>query len=79
MREFLPLQSGTKVPETKRRLFAMKYKKNRCVSLEALRCDVRLVALATKPKQSIEPSEVLARELKLLEQSVAELFRKVER
>jgi hypothetical protein len=46
---------------------------------QALRTDIRLAALAVKPKQSVEPSEVLGRELKAMERAVGELVTKFER
>lgn len=56
----------------------MKYL-HRGAKFECLKTDIRLAALAVKPKQSVEPSEVLAREFKLLERVVGDLVAKLER
>jgi len=56
----------------------MKYS-HRGANFEALKADLRLVTLATKPKQSVEPSEVLAREFKSFEKALGELVNKLER
>ncbi len=45
----------------------------------SLCADIRLVTLAIKPKTSVEPSEVLAREVKALERVIGDLVSKLER
>lgn len=56
----------------------MKYS-YRGTNFTSLCADVRLVKLAIKPKLSVEPSEVLTREVKALERAVGELVSKLER